>query len=374
MRKIVIIGGGISGVFAAIKLKERYQNNVDITILEAQDRPLKKLLATGNGRCNLSHKNIQMKNYDGEIDEKLYQIISSFDIEKEMMQEGLLIKRIGELYYPYSESAKSTADVLLDRIARLNIKIKTNTFVSDCQRIDGLYHISASAEEFFADDVILAIGTQAGGQSGSYNRETLLERFHLSYQPLIPMLTKFTTDPALKSLKGLRVKGVMTLKQNGTILASEHGEMLVTDYGVSGIAIMQLSRYYREGCTLHVDLMPSYSRAALRTMLAESALSEPLTGLIHSRLITYCRKEKLDPVAFLKNWTLRVTGLKGASDAQVMRGGVMLNSLDHRFQSKKFKHLYVIGEILNLTGDCGGYNIHFALASASYLAEHIYDE
>ncbi|MGX8680142.1 MAG: aminoacetone oxidase family FAD-binding enzyme, partial [bacterium] len=104
------------------------------------------------------------------------------------------------------------------------------------------------------------------------------------------------------------------------------------------------------------------------------ALSEPLTGLIHSRLITYCRKEKLDPVAFLKNWTLRVTGLKGASDAQVMRGGVMLNSLDHRFQSKKLKHLYVIGEILNLTGDCGGYNIHFALASASYLAEHIYDE
>ncbi len=173
MKRIIIIGAGAGGLFCAIKCKE-LMNNVDVIVLEANKQPLKKLLATGNGRCNLSNKALSFDQYNGEVTKPIQEIISQFDDQKEFLEEGLLTKWMGNLLYPASEQAKSVAEVLLDRAHRLGIAVLTEQTVISLKENNQGYKIICEQASYDADFVILAMGSQAGLLSTENDRQKII--------------------------------------------------------------------------------------------------------------------------------------------------------------------------------------------------------
>ena len=368
MKRIIIIGAGASGLFCEIKCKE-LMNNVDVIVLEANKQPLKKLLATGNGRCNLSNKSLSFDQYNGEITKTIQDIISQFDDQKEFLEEGLLTKWMGNLLYPASEQAKSVAEVLLDRAHHLGIAILTEQTVISIKENNKGYKIICEKASYDADFVVMAMGSQAGLLSTENDRQKIIGNL-LPMVPFRPSLTQMYTSPVLKSLKGVRVKAIVKLMDQDALLSCEKGELLFTDYGVSGICVMQLSRFYEPGCHLEIDMMPSLEEEELEAILKKSPLTRPLMGLVNTKIEQYLFKNK-EPVRTLKNLKLSITGLRDYKTSQVMQGGVVVRALDDNLESKRHPGLFVIGELLNVTGNCGGYNLHFAFASAKHVANAI---
>lgn len=372
MKTMMIIGGGVSGIYLSIRLKELCSKDLDVIVLEANSTPLKKLLATGNGRCNLSNKDLDAKHYEGQRSHQIDEMIQSFDIVQRLEEEGLYTKYMGSLLYPTSEQASSVKTILLDRATQLGVTILTEQEVKHVEKDEDRYVIKTAENDYHADYVTLAMGTAAGKLSTECSRENILSALPLSFQPFVPSLTQMMTHPAIRSLKGVRMKGIFTLMFNETILAQEEGEMLFTDYGVSGIAIMQLSRYYEEGCTLHCDFFPQYSQEQMEEIINKTAnQAHPYDGLINGHLARFFEKCNQNPLTLLKDYTLKIKGIRGSAYAQVMKGGISMSNLNDDFGFKDYPGLYACGELLDVTGDCGGYNLHFSFASADAIARGI---
>ena len=363
-KNMTIIGGGISGIYLSILLKKYL--DIDVLVLEANEKPLKKLLATGNGRCNLSNKDLSPTHYEGDIEDWVKAIIQNYDIVESLKEIGLYTKYMGNLLYPYSESAKAVQTLLLNRADEYGVKIICNEEVQSIKLKNASYIINTTNHVYHADYVTVACGTPAGKLSGTKERKPLFKYLDIDYQSMKPMITQLYTNPSYKKLKGVRMKGEFTL--NGH---KEKGEMLFTDYGVSGIAIMLLSRYAHKGDRLICDFYPEISDHELYSIIRElNTMNGPYDGLVHPKLVPFLEKAK-DPVKFLKHLTFNIEGLREAEYAQAESGGLMLSNFNKSFEFKKYPHLYATGEILDITGDCGGYNIHFARASAYSVFEEI---
>lgn len=363
MKKIIIIGAGASGVMCAIKIKQKNPQS-EILILEANKEPLKKLSATGNGRCNLSHKDIKISHYDGYLPSYVKELILSYDIQEEFKQLGLYTKYLGNLLYPMSEQALSVKKVLLENCRNLNIPIICNTEVTQIQYQDS-YLIKTLKKTYDADCLVVSMGTPAGKLSGMYSRKDILSSLQIPFYDFIPSLTQMELVHPLP-LKGIRIKGLFTLNNH-----QEKGELLFTDYGVSGIAIMQLSRFFKKDSILHIDMLPDMSIEEVAHALVLSTLDIEEEGFVHPRLASYLHNLPGNKAEHLKNLALPVCSIRGIPFAQVCKGGIDIRSLDQNFQSRKYPYLFFTGEILNITGDCGGYNLHFAFASASQAAQGI---
>lgn len=368
MQKIIIIGAGACGVYCAYLIKTLHPD-MDVLVLEAQAKPLKKLLATGNGRCNLSNKDLEIKHYITDDEALAAAIINDFDMESEMQKLGLYTKYLGNLLYPYSEQAKSVARVLMDRAIEAGVVFIYEQMVKSITYQKG-YVIKTETKTYHSDGVVVSVGTRAGKLSCVYDRYDLFKKLDLPLIPYEVSLTQMYTKEAYKSLKGVRMKGTFSLYDHQELLHQEKGEMLFTNYGVSGIAIMQLSRYYHQGVTLVCDVLPDFSKEALEA-LYKRKISHPLEGLIPYQVADYIEKRDLDPIRFLKTMTFHVTGLRESEYAQVEKGGLALSSFYENLESKQLPHFYAGGEVLNVTGDCGGYNLHFAFASAKRIATHL---
>ena len=363
-KKVIIIGGGISGIYLSILLKKYL--SLEVIVLEANDRPLKKLLATGNGRCNLSNKDLSMEHYDGVIEPWVAKVIQNFDIVESLEEIGLYTKYIGHLLYPYSESAKSVQNLFLDRAEEYGVQIICNEEVQSVKKINKGYRLETKHNNYLSEYVIVSCGTPAGRLSGTSDRKQLFQHLEVDYRLMRPTITQLVTSPAYKKLKGVRMKGEFTL--NGH---KEKGELLFTDYGVSGIAVMLLSRYASPDDTLYCDFFPELDDHQLHQLIHHlRSMNHPYDGLVHPKLVPLLENEK-NPVSFLKHLTLKIKNLRGEEFAQADQGGLMLSNFQGSFEFKKYPHLYATGEILDITGDCGGYNIHFALASAYSVFEEI---
>lgn len=363
-KKMIIIGGGISGIYLSILLKKYL--DIEVVVLEANDKPLKKLLATGNGRCNLSNKALDINHYEGSKEPWIKEIVQKYDIVGSLKELGLYTKYMGDLLYPYSESAKAVQTLLLNRAQEYGVYIICGCEVLSIKQNNESYIIHTAQKDYHADYVTISCGTPAGKLSGTKNRQLLFKNLNVDYQPMRPMLTQLYTTPAYKKLKGVKMKGEFIL--NGH---KEKGELLFTDYGVSGIAVMLLSRYAHKGDELICDFYPEITNQELYSIIRElKTMSGPYDGLVHPKLVPYLEKAK-DPVQFLKHLTFKVDGLREAEFAQAEAGGLMLSNFDQSFEFKNYPHLYATGEIIDITGDCGGYNIHFALASAYSVFEEI---
>lgn len=375
MRKIVIVGAGASGVYLSVLLKQKYPQD-DVIVLEQNQSPLKKLLATGNGRCNLSNQNMDQQYYDSDNLDIVQSIIQDFDMVSQMKEIGLYCLYQGHLLYPKSEQALSVKNVLMQRAQEAGVLFlyEQEVYRIECQN---QYRIVTSKQTFHADIVILAMGSEAGKLSGmNESRYHILKQLQLKVIEPVPSLVQFYTSPVLKALKGVRVKGTFSLMENDKCIHQEKGELLFTDYGVSGIAVMQLSSFYKKHhqYQLYIDFFDELSHNQLCQYLSQQS-SLFLEGMLNHKIASYFLKYQDFPIqklAFLlKHYRLDIQGIREAQYAQVMKGGLSLEDVTYDLELKKYPSMFAIGEILNVAGMCGGYNLHFALASAYRVAQAI---
>lgn len=388
--KIAVIGGGASGIAAAIYAK-RICNKNSVTVLERSDRVLKKLLATGNGRCNLSNTSISPENYFSHTPKEVSKILDAFPPEEERQffkSLGILLCEENCRIYPYSRRANAVSDALRAECEHLGIKVRTGSFVNKIERKGNGFSVLG---EFF-DKVIISCG---GGSAPSFgtdgNSFKLLKELGHTITPLSYALSPVKVKENVTKLKGIRVHCRVSLINKGEVIRSESGELQLTDYGLSGIAIMQLSRLCKKGSLIKVDLMPEFSQKELESLLLQRTrdfshlkADDFLTGFLHKILGQYildrCHINKnifageFSPQNIkalaneLKSLSFSVESVLGKEQSQATSGGALLSEFDtDTLESKKLPGLYCTGEALDCVGDCGGYNLHWAWATA-YIA------
>ena len=397
MKHILVIGGGAAGLAAAITAA-RENSAARITVLERMDRVGKKILATGNGRCNLTNMGASFAHFysndKGALKAALegmtpQNVLDFFDAL------GLLCQEEDEgRVYPYCKQASMVLDVLLQALERLNIAVQCGCAVTEISRNKSKYTVkTADGQTLTADAVILTCGGKAASKLGSDGSGyALAKALGHSCTALYPALVAFQCDMnGLGGLKGIRAQAGLTLLAGDYVLGKEVGEVQFTEYGLSGIPAMQLSgRLSRlrkgEKCTALVDLFPNLEHEALfRSLKArqktQETLENLLLGTVHKRLAYAVLKSAgLQPLSrtsasltngelhrladTLKAWRFPVTGTQGWENAQVTGGGIPLGEVEAlTMQSRMQPGLYLAGELLDVAGDCGGFNLHWAWCS-----------
>lgn len=398
MKEILIIGGGAAGMAAALGAAESGAA-VRVTILEGLDRIGKKILATGNGRCNLSNEHMGAEYYHTGRRDRLEALLAQMPTEAAVdffRRQGLVCTadEAGRLY-PYCRQASMVLDVLRLALERRGVQVVCGCKVTETARRRGRFAVkTAEGRRYEGDALILTTGGRAAPAQGVTGvGYTLARGFGHRCTPLYPALTPLKcSHSGLKGLKGIRVQCASTLLCGGQRAAREEGEVQLTDYGLSGIPAMQLSCVWgtlpRDGeKTVSLDFFPAWETEALETELARRAaqwgaesLETLFLGLIHKRVLyavmkdagigplsrpgsTLKREEVRRLAAALKDWRLPVEGTLSWEQAQVTGGGVPLDEIDGSFASVRQPGLYLAGEILDATGTCGGYNLHWAWCS-----------
>ena len=388
--KIGVIGGGASGLIAAISAA---RSKAEVSIYERCDRVGRKILATGNGRCNYTNINADIKNYHGENPDFVRDAKNSFWVEetKAFFEElGMLTKVENEgKAYPYSLQASAVLDVLRFEAERLGINIITDFEVSELKKTDKGFFIKAySGEVARADKVILAAGGKASPSLGSNGSGyDIAKALGHTITKTFPALVQVRTETELvKALKGIKTDAAVRYK-NGNIRAESVGEVLFCDYGLSGPAVFNISRLcseYKNG-EIILDLLPEIDYNSLRELLKKRRsqkrnLENFFVGMINKKIgmtvmkyagvLPYSRnadtlsdKEINRLCEGLKSFKLKVTGTMSWNNAQVTAGGIATDEVDSKtFESKLCPGLYIVGEILDIDGDCGGYNLQWAWA------------
>ena len=393
MKQIAIIGGGASGLAAALSAA-RTDPKAEITVLEGLDRVGKKILATGNGRCNLTNSDLANAHYHSSQPKLLGNFLAEMPTERTLdffRSLGLWCaeEELGRIY-PNARQASAVLDVLLNGLEHSGVRVECGVKVKSAARTERGFRLTAEdGRAFYADAVVLAAGGRAAPKQGTDGAGFALARqLGHSYRPPFPCLVPLKcAEPVLKGLKGVRAHGTVVLTRDGTELGRENGEIQFTDYGLSGIPIFQLSCLLgREsaGAELTVDLLPERTPEELMQELRRQAkqsradvLERFLPGLIHkkllyalmkqaglsplSRKVSSVREQELRVLAeCMKAWRFHVTGTQGWEQAQVTGGGVPLDEVNADLSSKCCPGLYLAGEVLDVVGDCGGYNLHWA--------------
>lgn len=372
MSKIIIVGAGVSGVYLSILLS---QHGHEVIVLEQNPTPLKKLLATGNGRCNLSNEDMDIKYYQSDNLDLVSDIIHHFDIDEAMKDLGLMTTHIGKLIYPHSEQAISVKNILLNRALELGVLFIYNQEVIDIKPFKQT--ITTNDQNYHYDEVVLAMGSEAGKLSGvNASRYQILNKLNLNIIEPTPSLTQMYTKPVYKSFKGVRVKGTFKLLEDNQIKHVEKGELLFTDYGVSGIAVMQLSAYIlpHHHYQLSIDFFSEKDSQKLYEYIElqkNKAYNHIYDSLLPLKIAQYMENKGMDDITQLKDFRLDIVGLRNYETAQVMKGGLSLKEVDHDLQLISYPNIYAMGEILNVAGLCGGYNLHFAFSCAKHVSEAI---
>ncbi len=397
--KLIIIGGGAAGLTAAIAAK-RKAPLADVIILEGNDRVGRKLNATGNGRGNLSNLDADGAHYHGE--ENLARgVLAAFPLSETLdffHSIGIEVTEEEKKLYPCGLQASSLTDALRFECEKLGVKTllgvhvhtlsfdgKRNSFVLTAE--DGAKHV--------ADRVIVATGGAAAPHTGSDgNGYALLEGFGHSKTEILPALVQLKADSPFKTLKGIKTEVRATLVTGGSYGVFSEGEIHFADYGLSGPVIFAISshvsRANAEGmkCEVALDFFPNLSVERLRERLTErknllenrplehffagllnkqvGRLALKVCGFDKDRAVKSLTSNEIEILARrLKDWHVPVSGTAGFAYAQVTAGGVLLAEFSETLESKKQKGLYAAGEILNVDGDCGGFNLQWAWSSGT---------
>lgn len=382
---ILIIGAGASGLACAVSAAENGAKR--ICLLERLSRPGKKLLVTGNGRCNLSHENITSHSYHGSYDPTA--LLNEIpDLRPFLRRLGLFTVTDGaERIYPLSNTAAAVLDALRFAAEKAGAELITD---ASCEKIipdKNGFTVKSSNLTVAAKTVVLAGGGCASPVHGSNGScLSLAKSLGHDITPLRPALCPLPAENT-KSLDGVRCKCTATLTQNGKTLRTEQGEVQFTKTALSGICIFNLSSVYTGGqATVKLDLLPSFTNEQTAQMLTSAinsriALSaaDALTGIFNYKLALYLLKRAKIPANLsaneltnrqittlaktAKSLQFTVTPPTDFSSAQVTAGGVKGSEIDDALMSRKMNGLFFAGEILDIHGDCGGYNLHFAFAS-----------
>lgn len=376
MSKIAIIGGGYSGVISAVYASK----NNDVTILERNDKLLKKLLLTGNGRCNYFNSVITLDKFHSYSKDIIEEIITMDNIEELddfFINLGLIPKVKNGYYYPYSNQATSVKDLLIGKLKELNVNIKTDYLVEKVEKKDDKFIINNELE---FDKIIISTGGKAYPKTGSDGiGYELLKSFNHNITKITPSLVQITSDNKyLKELSGIRCEANLSLFDSNNKIKEETGELQFTDYGISGICTFNISSYLRDGTNnkyILVNFMP-FGIKEFNLFMAGSnnTIFERLEGILNYKLIkvllklsnisidekwsNITSKQKEDLINNLFNYRVSITGTKLFDSSQVCAGGLSLEEINPKtMESKLVKDLYVTGELLDLDGECGGYNL-----------------
>ena len=389
MSKVIIIGGGLSGVVSAIYAKRKGN---DVTILERNSDILKKLLVTGNGRCNYFNDDQDIKHYHSDNMEIVNKIITEENINelsKFYDEIGIVPKIKNSYYYPYSNQAISVKDALVNELEKLNIEIICNYLVEDI-KYNGNFIIN---DELISDKLIISTGSKAYPKTGSdgMGYKFLKELGH-NITKINPALTALkSNNKYLKELAGVRCEAKVSLYENNKLLKEEIGELQLTDYGLSGICTFNVSYLINKNENdkyVLVNFMPfintkeefvNYIKERNK-IVKQRTISKLLEGILNKKIVDVILKtsdinanlmlDDLNDNQINKlaenviNYKFIITGTNSFDKSQVCTGGLKLTEIDPKtMMSTKINNLYITGELLDVDGDCGGYNLTFAFIS-----------
>ena len=394
----VIVGGGASGLAAAV-FCARALGGERVLLLEKAPRVGKKLLATGNGTCNITNRRADSSHYHGADPSFSIAALSAFPpqacIDFFASLGVVCASREEGREYPLCEQAAAVLDCLRLELKRLGVNERCESAVIAIRHEKGGFSVVTADTIFYAEHVILCTGGAAapslGGSAEGYGLATALGH---RKTPLFPSIVQIKTDTTfVKAVKGLRTDATVTFVLDGKSLCSHTGELLFTEYGLSGPVVMQISRAVgdwerrKKGVMqASIDLLPAMSETELIEHLKNRPVhtaEDFLTGLLHKRIgQTICRaagfslndtiRDHGRLVAAIKRFTVDVTGTQGFGGAQVTAGGIDTSDVDSvTMQSRLVPGLYLIGEMLDVDGDCGGYNLQWAWASAYAAAQAV---
>ena len=408
---VIIVGGGAAGLSAAITAAEC---GARTAVIEHMDRVGKKLLSTGNGKCNYTNALQGVSCYRGEDPAFVLPVFSQFGFEETVawfLELGIYPKVKNGYYYPFSGQASSVLDVLRMECDHRKVDIHTSCYITGLKKANGGWQISTNQDTFFACSVIFATGLLAAPKTGSDGSAfPYIEGLGHHFIDIVPALVQLQGKQSFfKELAGIRaeanivmsIENVHVLQGKDAQIYRERGELQLTDFGISGIPVFQLSRFatralmQKRKVYVQIDFLPDVSEEMVDEMLfmrfqlhdRSRTAHEALIGLFHKKLANVLLKESgiapQDPVtrvsdrqrkklaAMIKGFPVDIVGSKGMEAAQVCAGGIDTREIDNEtLESKLAKGIYFAGEVLDIDGTCGGYNLQWAWSSGHVAGHH----
>ena len=405
MKEVIVVGGGASGLVAAIVAARR---GIKVCIVERLSRVGKKILVTGNGRCNMTNIEMTSKQFHSSDEVDFSKVLARFGYEETLSffkELGILPLIEGKKVYPLSEQATSVLDVLRMEVERLGVEVITDTKIVELKAKQDYWQLLDEEGQIFkARQVIIATGgmtnTSLGCDGIGYN---LLKKVGHTLKTPYPILVHLLSDsPYCKMMKGTKVKANAQIFVNEKLEREEYGEVLFTEDGLSGPPIFQISRVaslaaqHKKISKVCLDLFTDQTEDELVSLLYERITAHPertieqlLIGMLHKRVIMPVLKaagvpsvhrsmeqleydEILRVVKVLKRFEFEIQGTRGYKFAQVTAGGICAKEIDfHTMASLKAKNLYLTGEVMDVDGDCGGYNLQWAWATGAIAGESV---
>lgn len=404
MTQIAIIGGGASGMAAAISAARRNPSS-HIVIFEKKDRLGKKILATGNGRCNLTNHHIGPAYYHSDHRKIIEQVISSYGFQETIeffRSLGLTMKSRGNYVYPRSDQASSVLHILEREIQRRHLTVLTNTTVKCIEKKNSRFILDTGEKKHKADKVILACGGKASPALGSDGSGyTLARSMGHTIIPVVPSLVQLKVwKHPYKKASGVRTAAKVTAVVNGREAGTDTGELQITSYGISGIPVFQISRfiskaiYYNQDAKVIIDFVPELRTSEWNQLLFHQKKNcsgmpaqELLNGIFPDKLgVCLLEQSGISPYARLhelrssqiqhlaeccKSSAVTISETNGFEQAQVCAGGVNTCEINPiTLESTLVNGLYITGELLDVDGICGGYNLHWAWATGCLAGNH----
>ena len=399
---VIVVGGGASGLVTAIMCAREGKR---VLVLEHKKQIGKKILATGNGKCNYTNKNCNIEDYRGEQAEFTKYALSVFDSRRAIAffeELGIYPKEKNGYIYPYSEQASAMVDVLAMELERLKVRIVYEKAVSIKKK--ECFWVQTENSVYTGIKVVLATGGKASPKLGSDGSGFVLARKlgHTIVEPVPALIGLKCKESYYETISGVRIQAGISLyiAQEMEPVAMEVGELQLTNYGISGIHVFQVSRFaaraLSEGNSVYarIDYLPAISLDELvlllkkRFLVSEKNASEALVGLLPSKLIpvflqqggikatmnaTKVNEQQLRQLASqLKRQKTEIVETNGFDTAQVTAGGVSTKEIEEKtMESKVLSGVYFVGEIVDVDGICGGYNLQWCWSSAYVASQAI---
>lgn len=396
MKEIIIVGGGASGMIAAILCAAK---GLRVTLLEHNEKIGRKLLATGNGKCNFTNEYQDEACYRGKYPDlawKLYLKWGKAEYLSFLKELGIYPKNRNGYYYPYSEQAATMANALLAKLNEYKVKLKLNEHVEKIETTENGYRVYTKTYAYEAGQVVLACGGKSYSTLGSDGSGySLAKQLGHTVTPLFPALVGLKCEKYNKKLQGIRVKAGIRALKDKSVLSQSEGELQLTAYGISGIPVFQVSRYvaellqkgekaevsiqflpeltselFEEYKKEQIHLNPDKTIHAFLSALMDEKLAEEI--IVRTAIKKSRRIAELTDAEWLKlermrlDYRLFVYDTAGFEQAQVTAGGISMTEVNpDTLESKLHKGLYFCGEILDVDGTCGGYNLQWAFTSAA---------
>lgn len=384
-KRVLVVGGGAAGLAAGIMAA---REGAAVTVLEQNEKPGKKICATGNGKCNFTNLHMPEDAFRGTHPEFVKDILAQFSVEDTVgffEELGIYAVNRNGYLYPRSGQASSVAEVLCMEARNRRVKIKTRERVTGLWKEGALWKVQTEGWTYEGEAVILANGSRASAISGSEGSGYLLAKSlgHSVIEPLPALCALKCKGKHFSAWSGVRAEGTVTLCINGRPFKSEHGEIQLTDYGVSGIPVFQLSRYAvralhkGDSVALRINFLPEFSGSELDDFLETRRKNCPyknnrelLVGLFPEKLgKILCSQPVL--TSAIREFPLTVIEGMPFSQAQVCSGGVDTHEVNGTtLESKLHRGLYFAGELLDIDGTCGGYNLQWAWSSGTAAGRH----